>query len=140
MCVQIAITSVIYAEYFRLEKRSFVERLVYWFDQYIIDSRLVHSRQFTLDFISILGAIVLNTGIIGFEQVMSTFWDFSRNCSPSLTSRTARNPRWPRATCVEAPPRARCRRGPEVEVIGGGKQTAVKDLRSIHWGQEKIAV
>lgn len=40
-----------------------------------------------------LGAIVLNSRTLGFKQVISTFGDFSRDCSPSSAFRAAILPR-----------------------------------------------
>lgn len=47
-----------------------IGRSVFGFDQFIFDLRLVSSPPYTLHCISIQGAIVLSTGILGLEQVV----------------------------------------------------------------------
>ena len=75
--------SVIYVDHFRLENRDLVKRSVHWFDQYFFPLRLDNSHQYEKGCISLLGAIILNTGTLVLEQVMSTSWYFIRDCSLS---------------------------------------------------------
>ena len=58
---------------------------MYWFDQYIFGLILPNNHQHILDCISILAAIVLNAGALGFEQVMTTIRDFFRDISCNLS-------------------------------------------------------
>ena len=100
-----------------------VKRSVYWFDQCIFDVRSDNSYQYILDYITVLGASILNTRYV--------FGD----CSPSSASRTAKLPSWRRVTRVEAQLRARGRRDPEAEAIGHGQNTVLKKLLAIKFGR-----